>query len=43
MLRKEKIKIEELAINYFNLMDSDEVFICNSVKGISIDWESRRK
>jgi branched-subunit amino acid aminotransferase/4-amino-4-deoxychorismate lyase len=34
MLRKEKIKIEELAINYFNLMDSDEVFICNSVKGI---------
>ncbi len=34
MLRMEKIKIEELAINYFNLMDSDEVFICNSVKGI---------
>jgi 4-amino-4-deoxychorismate lyase len=34
MLGMEKIKIEELAINYFNLMDSDEVFICNSVKGI---------
>ncbi|MFI5390767.1 MAG: aminotransferase class IV [Bacteriovoracales bacterium] len=34
MLKKEKINIQESEINYSDLMDSDEVFICNSVKGI---------